>query len=77
METIKKWLSKNWDKMAHCLVCMVAFMPLQFPFGILFASIIVITLGFVKEFLDEKFDWMDILADMIGLTIAVVYTLLI
>ena len=81
MNKIKKWLERNWDKLAHFTACIVIFSILDILFGIATASLLTISIYIGKEIYDEYnggvFDWKDIIADTLGLIFIIAYTLLI
>ena len=70
------WIQKivasiGLDKIAHFSVSgLLVFMFDKFlPF--LVASILVLTLSVAKEAVDEKFEWKDLLADILGILVAI------
>lgn len=64
------------DKVAH--FALSAFIAVALGRFIHWAIALVVTflLGVVKELLDNKFDWKDILADAVGILIATIINIL-
>ena len=77
---IKKWISNNSDKLAHFIICallMTTFTPMVGPY---WAALITIIIGIIKEVFDKfnggRFDWLDLLADSLGIIYIIGYTLI-
>lgn len=72
---IAKWLCENIDKVLHAIVSMVITILLSIFLPLWFSALLVLILGFAKECIDkyygEKYDWWDILADIIGILIGI------
>lgn len=64
------------DKIAHFFGS--AFLTLAFCrlFPIAFAAMLAATVGVMKEVLDKNFDWMDLLADGLGIILSIIIMIL-
>lgn len=62
------------DKVAHFFGCaFLTLVLLNLGFGFLLASSVVLFIGVLKELLDRKFDKKDLLADIFGILISVLF----
>lgn len=74
-----KWLCENIDKVLHAIVSMVITILLSIFLPLWFSALLTLMLGVVKECIDkyygERYDWWDILADVVGIGMVVLICL--
>lgn len=73
MEIVNKLLEKvGIDRILHFLVgCWIAAIGMVFGWsGVGFAALITLIISVFKEQMDDYFDWIDILAAMIGVGVS-------
>lgn len=76
---IAKWLCENIDKVLHAIVSMIITILLCIFLPLWFSALLTLILGVAKECIDkyygERYDWLDIVADIVGICIAVLFCL--
>ena len=77
MKKLKAIIEKNWDKLAHFCACALIFGALNILFGAVIAAFVTLIIGVIKEIRDDRFDVLDLAADLLGILSVVVYTFLI
>lgn len=77
--SLAKWLCENIDKVLHAIVSMAITILLCIFLPLWFSALLVLILGVAKECIDkyygERYDWWDILADVVGIGMAVLLCL--
>ena len=67
--SLAKWLCENIDKVLHAIVSMVITILLSIFLPLWFSVLLVLILGVAKECIDkyygERYDWLDIVADIV------------
>jgi len=66
----KKLVLNNIDKILHFLMCFFLLTIFATFLPPLIAAFLVAFIGVLKEIWDTKFSWLDILADILGIVIA-------
>lgn len=77
--SLAEWLCENIDKVLHAIVSMIITILLCIFLPLWFSALLVLILGVAKECIDkyygERYDWWDILADVVGIGMAVLLCL--
>ena len=75
--SISKWIGENFDKCLHFVVCLLLTMVLSMLIPVWAAGVTVLIIGIGKEVYDYfdygKFDWKDLLADIIGIGVILLF----
>lgn len=75
--SISKWVGENFDKCLHFIVCMLLTMVFSLFVPMWVAGITVLIIGIGKEIYDYadygKFDWKDLIADIIGIGVILLF----
>ena len=66
----KKLVLNNIDKILHFLMCFFLLTIFATFLPPVIAGATTLFIGVIKEIIDTKFSWLDILADILGIVIA-------